>query len=130
MILHFVDHAFCPALAKRVAQLQFDDSLRDRADGKKHGAHPEQDQKRIEYPARPAQWVELGIPHRGDGHQRHVESVERRVAFDYLEAHRAYQDSEQQDSADEDDAARNSAIHVRNQYRGADALAVPAVNWY
>ena len=61
--------------------------------------------------------MQLRIAHRGNGHQRHVEGVERTIPFHYLEAHRADQYREQQESGDEDDAARKSAIHVRNQYR-------------
>ena len=45
VVLHLVDHTFFPALAKGVPEIQLDDSLRNGADRKKHGAHAEQDQE-------------------------------------------------------------------------------------
>ena len=47
VVVQVMDHTFHPALAVAVLQFKFDDGLGHRADGKKHGAHSKQNQKRI-----------------------------------------------------------------------------------
>ena len=106
MILEIVDHAFVPPLANGVAELEFDDGLGHGADGDEDGGDSEDDEEGIEDASGVGERVDFAVAHRGHGGQRHVEGVERRVAVDDGEAHRADGESGGDGHEDEEKAPR------------------------
>src|ERR1700757_272742 len=111
MVLQVFDHAFFPAFAVTILQLDLNDSLSHSAHGQEHGGDSEENQKRIKDSPGMAEWPHLLIANGGNGRQGHVEAFEPGVAFDQAEADCAHDESEAKQSSDEDEAAKQTAAH-------------------